>query len=232
MNMQRGRDGRLRHIIRPVANPGDTHCFMYTIGIADTHPSRVEFITMNVRMQDVNKVGSTYNFLAERLLDGHDVRPYQNVANNHDAHAHDLLPEYTLLPLEGDIRDAILENYATACDEDVNLLLLMPYSALPYTLHTVPPPEVGRDVVVGEKALKIRSIRQKWQRPFPFIRHINGNTLDNHIGNLAPVSQYDAFTHPEWKVDWVCDLEEDEIKFVRENMDLFAEIYKPSSNNA
>ena len=128
---------------------------------------------------------------------------------------------------------ALLHNYATACREDANLLLIMPRSELPYTLNTVPAQAedtlgTGREVVVGEEALMIAKIRSKWQQRM-FIRHVDGNTLNNSVFNLLPVSYYDAFTHPEWKTDWVCELEEDEIAFVRENMALFAEIYRPSA---
>ena len=49
-----------------------------------------------------------------------------------------------------------------------------------------------------------------------FIRHINGNTTDNRVSNLTRVTLQDAFKHMEWKVDWVCFLTEEEVKFVKD----------------
>mmetsp|Transcript_41791 Transcript_41791/g.75227 ORF Transcript_41791/g.75227 Transcript_41791/m.75227 type:complete len:215 (-) Transcript_41791:112-756(-) len=197
--------------------PDEERGFVYTSGINALHPSKVEFISLGVTRDDQNNVGMTIDFLAGRLMSGHDVRPYQNAESNG--------VKYAILPLGDDLKGALLEKYATDCDEGVNLLLLMPRSMLPFALPANAT-ESGEENVVGEKAIMIHTIREKWSTA-P-IRHINGITTDNRLANLAYVSFYDAFTHPEWQVDWVCELEEDEIAFVRENMGIFAEIYKSS----
>lgn len=52
-----------------------------------------------------------------------------------------------------------------------------------------------------------------------YIRHKNGDTLDNRVENLEWVHIKDAFRNLQWKVDWVCYLNNEEIKFV---YDMFA----------
>jgi hypothetical protein len=50
-----------------------------------------------------------------------------------------------------------------------------------------------------------------------FIRHINGDTLDNRVENLCFVKLKDAFRNiSTWKVDWVCYLDAEEIKFLHD----------------
>nr|QBK93552.1 MAG: hypothetical protein LCPAC404_02560 [Pithovirus LCPAC404] len=58
-----------------------------------------------------------------------------------------------------------------------------------------------------------------------FIRHINGDTLDNSICNLQRVHPKDAFAHVDWKVDWVIDLTDEEIEFVKLNAEELVRIY-------
>ena len=54
-----------------------------------------------------------------------------------------------------------------------------------------------------------------------FICHLDGNPSNNHIKNLAYVTPREAFRHPDWQVDWVWSLIDDQIKYVRENCDFF-----------
>ena len=50
-----------------------------------------------------------------------------------------------------------------------------------------------------------------------FIRHVNGDTLDNRVVNLCWVKLKDAFKNiTTWKVDWVIYLTSEEIKFVKD----------------
>ncbi|KAL9183198.1 hypothetical protein ACHAXT_004985 [Thalassiosira profunda] len=64
------------------------------------------------------------------------------------------------------------------------------------------------------------------QRGF-FIRHLNGNFQDNAATNLADCHPYDAFTNPEWEVDWWAGLSKDQRSFVKKNMGAFANAYEP-----
>jgi hypothetical protein len=48
-----------------------------------------------------------------------------------------------------------------------------------------------------------------------YIRHVNGNTLDNRAENLVWVKLRDAFKHIlDWRVDWVCYVTEEERAFL------------------
>ena len=64
-----------------------------------------------------------------------------------------------------------------------------------------------------------------------FIRHLNGILADNRAVNLVECHPYDAFTHPDWEVDWKMSLTKQEVSFVEKNMGMFAEMYKWSHGN-
>jgi hypothetical protein len=44
------------------------------------------------------------------------------------------------------------------------------------------------------------------------IRHVNGNTQDNHPANLQRVSFFQALQNKNWVVDAVCILDDDEFQ--------------------
>ena len=48
-----------------------------------------------------------------------------------------------------------------------------------------------------------------------FVRHVDGNTLNNYPTNLELVTLKDAFKHiSDWTVDWVCFVTEEERAFL------------------
>ena len=59
----------------------------------------------------------------------------------------------------------------------------MPRSSLPFTLPADATAS-GEEKVIGQKCIKVNTIRDKWDG-HNFIRHINGNTLDNRAINLG-----------------------------------------------
>jgi hypothetical protein len=44
-------------------------------------------------------------------------------------------------------------------------------------------------------------------------RHVNGDTMDNHIQNIQKVSPQDALKNKDWTVDPVCNLTKPEFAF-------------------
>ena len=48
-----------------------------------------------------------------------------------------------------------------------------------------------------------------------FIRHLNGILADNRAVNLVECHPYDAFTHPDWEVDWKMSLTKQEVSLWR-----------------
>ena len=59
-----------------------------------------------------------------------------------------------------------------------------------------------------------------------FIRFIDGDKGNCAASNLAYCTPHDAFTHPDWVVDWDLHLTAREVDIVRLNMHNFAEDYK------
>ena len=62
-------------------------------------------------------------------------------------------------------------------------------------------------------------------------RNLTGNWRDVNPLNYEIITLYDAMIHPEWHVDWDNALTEEEIAFVRENMSVFADLYKPLASD-
>lgn len=75
---------------------------------------------------DSQSVASAFNFLAGRLLDGHDVLPGQLAESNG--------VRFMIIDLCDEIRTALLENFATRSGLDANLMLVVPFKMLPLTL--------------------------------------------------------------------------------------------------
>lgn len=65
-----------------------------------------------------------------------------------------------------------------------------------------------------------------------FIRHLNQDFQDNSFSNIVTCHPYDAFTNPDWEVDWWCNLRKVQISYVKKNMNLFASAYEPQIGRA
>jgi len=77
----------------------------------------------------------------------------------------------------------------------------------------------------------VRRIRSKWAdytrdtRGY-FIRHIDGDTQNNNVSNVAYIHPKDAFRNPEYAVDWCVPLTKKETDFVLAHLNNFVEIYQ------
>ena len=193
-----------------------TRSFFYTVDLDAAHDSKVDVISLDIPPDGVEAVAKACFFLGDRLLDGHAVKANQMVQQ--------VDTKFLLVAVDGDVRRALLDHYATDCRDDANLLLLVPIDAIPFRL-----PEAvtgGRSVAVGERALAMYKIRQKWtDDPIMFV---NGDRQDCRWCNLVKVSMHYALTNPYCVADWGMDLTDEEIKFVDKNRDAFAKFYKPS----
>lgn len=81
--------------------------------------------------------------------------------------------------------------------------------------------------------MRVCRIREKWHEQTStfrghFIRFLDGDRSNCSAKNLSMCSPYEAFSNPDWVVDWDMDLTDDEIEFVRANMSNFQTIYDPN----
>lgn len=217
--------------------------FVYTNGLSVVAASNIELMALDVQRQAVPSFHKCLNFLGSRLEKGHAILPGQKVMGDGDyvnmivgvdestnryllgKSVHVLMlftfktykePPFLTAAFVNNISKG---NYAVELRADVNLLLVVPIERLPFTL--------SNGAIVGERELRIEYIKSKFAgRGNQFIRHINGNTLDNNIDNLAFVTAYDALVHvSDWTTNWVCYVTEEEAQFVRDNIDAFIAPY-------
>jgi len=83
-----------------------------------------------------------------------------------------------------------------------------------------------------EEATKrmIKSIRDIWNETTKeskglFLRHLDGNRLNNRLQNLSWVHPREAMENLDWCVDWKVGLKKRQIQFVMLNADSFSKLY-------
>ena len=59
-----------------------------------------------------------------------------------------------------------------------------------------------------------------------FIRFIDNDKMNPSRANLSALSAVEAFSHPEWTVDWDIDLSEEQFEYVQANMSKFLNHFK------
>jgi len=118
-----------QHLIYSVFDPGVYVGYLYTAGIAAHHPSKTELICTKCPREHIVAVSNMFNFLAKRLLSGHDVCPNQNAS----------LPRVVckILAISDDHNQTLLRSHATQVDRQTKLLRIKVVS------HTVPPAPPG-----------------------------------------------------------------------------------------
>jgi hypothetical protein len=115
--------GKPRHMVIPVSYPSERSGFVYTHGVAATHSSKVEFIYDGCATTEMDKMMVVFNFLADDHKSGNLVKPFQLIQYKEDYFASMALPE--------EVNAAFLDTHATACDRDVQLMVIVPYDHRP-----------------------------------------------------------------------------------------------------
>ena len=210
--------------VYPDSPSDNTPVFVYTEGVSTSHPACVEFIALDVKLEDVHAAAMTFDFLTRRLLDGYSVCGGQ-MCESGGMTCH-------IIELDDSNNRYLLENYACQCGsgssydyDTIKLLLIVPVQSVPFKLPN------GN--VVGHKETKMTVIRKKWSKHSMFwIRSIDGNPRNAALYNLAQVSPYQAMLHPEWTCTWIMDLSEEEIEFVRSHSTEFASTLKPRNEKS
>lgn len=224
------------HIIKCIIDPDDTHGFLYTVNLAPKHPAHPEFLSFNCPREDLKTIASLMNFLASRLHEGHEVADGQ-VAQQADVN-------YMVFGVPRCVNQALLQSHATACCQHSSLLVLAPLVSIPFTItmesgesHTFDVSGKMKHFVQKEKLTTTgpdksmyKSITEKWaEQNFGkfFFRNVSGDWRDVNPKNYEIIPIHVAMLHPEWHVDWDSELTEEEAAFVRGNMNVFANLYKP-----
>ena len=220
--------------VKAIFDLEDKEGFLYTVGVAATHPAHVEFLYFNCPREDVKEIVVLMSFLGQRLREGHLVCDGQLVGSRGK--------NYLVFGVPKKVNDALLESHATQCCGAATLLVLAPLASIPFSItadggvnHTFVASgrmafHVEREKLTskGPDKLMFKSITDKWNnRGGFFFRNLSGNWMDVNVMNYQIIPISVAMLHPEWAVDWDNDLTQDEVAFVRANMGVFAELYKP-----
>jgi len=118
-----------QHLIYSVFDPGVDVGYLYTAGLSALHPSKTEFICTKCPREHIVAVSNMFNFLANRLLSGHDVCP------NHNASSPGVVCK--VLAISDDHNQTLLRSHAKQVDRQTKLLRIKVVS------HAVPPAPPG-----------------------------------------------------------------------------------------
>ena len=65
------------------------------------------------------------------------------------------------------------------------------------------------------RTLRRTNDRFRSENSYAFVRHINNDTLDNRAVNLAWVTLNETLRNPQWTVDLICYLSENDVHYLR-----------------
>lgn len=192
-------------------NKYDSKVVVYTAGLYDR--GWPEFLATNVPRSHAECVAGAMRFLASRMEEGHAV------VRGHRLASHGLHLTTIWVETEPKRVRARIELMRQA-HPDSKVLILSPEYANCETYGSRPPAPEGRTELRDRIFEKLRQERS-------FIRHVDGNVLNNAMDNLKNVGYFQAFSNPDWQVDWVCFVREKDARYVKKNMGHFAELFSP-----
>ncbi len=196
--------------LNAVFEPDQDIGFVYSY---NNKPGSPEFVALKVHRCQANKVAKTMNFLSNRI-----VKHAQSIQSN----------ELHLITnaIEGPQKEEL--NRTHCCQQtkpDQELFELVPRFPFddPQDWGSRPAAPQGRQKTVD-------SILEVWTSGCDngaFMRHINGDTLDDRPANLEWVDLAAALRHmDDWKVDWVVGLTAEEVAFVKRHKSYFVKMAK------
>jgi hypothetical protein len=106
-------------MVQAVYNPGESNGFVYTIGLAEHHPSKTEFICFNCPRELLFAVSDMFRFLADRLTSGVTVCANQTCLVRG-------IYFRTSAFSKADNASLLRSHACQCCEQDTTLLRLMP----------------------------------------------------------------------------------------------------------
>lgn len=203
--------------------------FLYTYGLYDI--GKPELLVRGVPRSKVNDVASALNFLGARTVKDSEMIKSHGLG-------------FGSKVLHKKQAKKLLKTHLCKCDHRAKVIELEPLVIPEHgteeeyaaewascdVLDSIIMPEMERGDEHQAHLDTVRTIRDKWHeqtKPFRgyFIRFLDGDCSNCCADNLNYCSPHDAFSNPDWKVDWDLDLTSDEIAFVRTNMGNFRKLY-------
>jgi hypothetical protein len=190
-----------------VGDPGDDVGFVYSYN----NPNGNEFLALGVPKSKGSAVASAMKYLADRT-----VKPGHRVQCN-GLH----LKVLQVNPTE---RARILSKYMTHTNGNATRMIVKLVARFSDSIEHWG----GYPAAPSGKQEMVESIMGTWAAGSGiYIRHKDGNTVNNNIANLQEVNLEVALKHADdWKVDWVCDLSSAEIQYVKNNIQYFVGLAK------